>query len=109
MHKAIDLGITLFDTAQVQRICGQRSWGTPPIFKAENFPGNLEIVNKLRKVAASQGKTTAQLAATWVLSNPAVTVALTGARKPSEIEENVVAGEWGLTEEVKAEILAAFE
>jgi len=44
-----------------------------------------------------------------VLSNPAVTVALTGVRKPLEIVENAVAGDWKLTDEVKAEIEAVFE
>ena len=44
-----------------------------------------------------------------MLSNPAVTVALTGTRKLSEIEENVVAGDWRLTDEVKAEIGAVLE
>jgi len=79
-----------------------------PIFEGEHFIRNLEIVERLKKIAASQGKSIAQLAAAWVLSNPIVTVALTGARKPSEIEENVVAGDWKLTDEVKAEIGSAF-
>ena len=79
-----------------------------PIFEGEHFVHNLEIVERLKKIAASQGKSIAQLAVAWVLSNPTVTVALTGVRKPSEILENVVAGDWKLTDEVKAEIEAAF-
>ena len=79
-----------------------------PLFEGEHFIHNLEIVERLKKIAASQGKSVAQLAAAWVLSNPTVTVALTGVRKPSEIEENVVAGSWRLTDEVKAEIESAF-
>lgn len=80
-----------------------------PIFKGEHFVRNLEIVERLKKIAASQGKSIAQLAVAWVLSNPTVTVALTGVRKLSEIEENVVAADWKLTGEVKAEVGAAFE
>ncbi len=68
----------------------------------------MEIVDRLKKIAASQDKSIAQLAVAWVLSNPTVTVALTGVRKPSEIEENVVAGDWKLTDETKSEIEAAF-
>ena len=79
-----------------------------PIFEGEHFIRNLEIVERLKKIAASQGKSIAQLAVAWVLSNPTVAVALTGARKPSEIEENVVAGDWNLTDEVKTEIETAF-
>ncbi len=83
--------------------------GDSSIFGSEHFPRNLEIVERLKKIAVSQDKSVAQLAAAWVLSNPAVAVALTGVRKPSEIEENVVAGDWKLTDEVKGEIEAAFE
>ncbi len=78
-----------------------------PIFEGEPFVHSLEIVERLKKIAASQDKSIAQLAVAWVLSNPAVTVALTGVRKPSEIGENVVAGDWKLTDKIKAEIGAA--
>jgi aryl-alcohol dehydrogenase-like predicted oxidoreductase len=78
------------------------------IFEGKNYLHNLEIVEKLKKIAASQGKTVAQLAAAWVVSNPVVAVALTGVRKPSEIEENVVAANWKLTKDIKAEIEKAF-
>jgi len=79
-----------------------------PIFEGEHFLRNLEKVERLKKIAASQDKSITQLAVAWVLSNPMVTVALTGVRKPSEIEENVVAGDWKLTDETKSEIEAAF-
>lgn len=79
-----------------------------PIFEGEHFIHNLEIVERLKKIAAAQGKSIAQLAVAWVLSNPTVAVALTGARKPSEIEENVMAADWKLPDEVKAEIEQAF-
>jgi len=79
-----------------------------PIFQGEHFLHNLEIVEKLKKIASAQGKSAAQLAAAWVISNPIVTVALTGVRKPSEIEENAVAGDWKLTRDVKAQIDKAF-
>lgn len=80
-----------------------------PIFEGEHFVHSLEIVERLKKIAASQSKSIAQLAVAWVLSDPAVTVALTGTRKPSEIEENAGAGDWKLTGEVKAEIEQALE
>ena len=79
-----------------------------PLFQGEHYTRNLEIVEKLKPIAVSKSKTVAQLAVAWVLSNPAVTLALTGIRKPSEIEENVGAAGWILTDEEKAEIEAAF-
>lgn len=86
---------------------GLKAFGLP-IFEGEHFVHNLEIVERLKKIAASQGRSIAQLAIAWVLSNPTVTVALTGVRKSSEIEENVVASDWKLADEVKAEIETAF-
>lgn len=80
-----------------------------PLFQGESYPRNLGIVEKLKEIAAARGKTVAQLAVAWVLSNSAVITALTGIRKSSEIEENVGAAGWILTGEEKAEIEAAFE
>ena len=79
-----------------------------PIFQGEYLWKNLETVQRLKEIASGHGKTVAQLAIAWVLANPAVTVALTGIRRPAEIEENVGAAGWHLTPQVKAEIEAAF-
>jgi aryl-alcohol dehydrogenase-like predicted oxidoreductase len=58
---------------------------------------NLEFVEGLREMAKATGKTIAQLAIAWTLRRPEVTAAIVGARKPSQIEETVQAGEWELT------------
>jgi aryl-alcohol dehydrogenase-like predicted oxidoreductase len=87
---------------------GLQAFGRP-IFEGDYYLHNLEIVETLKRIAASQGKTVAQLAAAWVVSNPVVAVALTGVRKPSEIEENVVAANWKLTKDIKTEIDKAFK
>jgi aryl-alcohol dehydrogenase-like predicted oxidoreductase len=80
-----------------------------PLFKEENFQKNLQIVERLKEIAKKKRKAVAQLAVAWVLSNPAVSVALTGIRKPEEIEENVGAAAWRLTASEKQEIEAAFK
>jgi aryl-alcohol dehydrogenase-like predicted oxidoreductase len=80
-----------------------------PLFQGEHYLRNLEVVERLKAIAAARGKTVAQLAVAWVLSNPAVTLALTGIRRPSEIEENIGAAGWRLSDEEKAEIEASFE
>jgi hypothetical protein len=80
-----------------------------PIFQGENYLRNLAIVEKLKAIAKRHSRTVAQLAVAWVLSNPAVTLALTGIRKPSEIEENIGAAGWRLTAKDVAEIEAAFK
>jgi len=84
-----------------------RKGGTPfgqALFKGDNFIKNLELVEQLKEVARSLGKSLPQLAANWVLSNPGITVALTGCRRPSEIEDNVGAAGWSLSENDKARV-----
>jgi len=110
------LGIMTYGTLSAGLLTGtitadtkfEENDGRRNVFKGEHFIRNLEIVERLRKIAASQDKSIAQLAVTWVLSNPTVTVALTGVKKPSHIAENVVADDWKLTDEVKTEIESAF-
>jgi aryl-alcohol dehydrogenase-like predicted oxidoreductase len=58
---------------------------------------NVEFVEGLREMAKAKGKTIAQLAIAWTLRRPEVTAAIVGARKPSQIEETVQAGDWELT------------
>ncbi len=75
-----------------------------PIFQGGHFLRNLEKVEKLKEVAAGKGVTVAQLALSWVFSNPVVSVALVGARRPSEVEENVKAADWLMTPREREEI-----
>jgi len=67
------------------------------LFGPEHFPRNLAAVAALKALAASRGKTLPQLALRWTLSNPVVSVALVGCRRPSEVEENLGALGWTLT------------
>ena len=77
-----------------------------PLFEGEHFLRNLERVEKLKEMAAGKGKTVAQLALAWVLSNPAISVGLVGIRRPEELEENVQAAGWAMTEAERDEIRA---
>ena len=49
----------------------------------------LSFVEKLKPIAEKYHKTVSQLAVAWVLKNPAVTSAIVGARKVEQVEENV--------------------
>ena len=75
-----------------------------PIFERYYFLRELRVVERLKPLAARYGKTVPQLAIAWDLRQPAVTVALVGARKPSEVEENVKAVDWRLPAEAAADI-----
>ena len=75
-----------------------------PLFEREAFLKELRVVERLKELAASYGKTVAQLAIAWVLGHPAVTVALVGMRTPAEVEENTAALDWRLTSADRAAI-----
>lgn len=70
-----------------------------PMFQEPEISVNLELVDGLGKIAQKSGNISAQLAIAWVLRRPEVTAAIVGARRPSQIEETVVAGNWVLSRE----------
>ncbi len=70
-----------------------------PAFTGTVFNRNLEVVEQLKRFAAEQlGCSVAQLAVAWTLANPAVNVAIVGARHPKHIEESLAAAELRLTQ-----------
>jgi aryl-alcohol dehydrogenase-like predicted oxidoreductase len=75
-----------------------------PLFERDSFLRELRVTARLKELAASYEKSVAQLAIAWVLSNPAVTVALVGMRNERELKENVAASAWRLSAEDRAEI-----
>ena len=79
------------------------------LFEKEDFLKELKVTDRLKAFAAEYGKSVAQLAIAWVLSNPAASVALVGMRNPSELEENIQAVDWKLTPEDMKEIDRIFE
>jgi 1-deoxyxylulose-5-phosphate synthase len=54
-------------------------------------PGVLEAVQQLRPLAAQAGLTLAQFALAWVLRQPNVASAITGASRPGQVDENAAA------------------
>lgn len=77
------------------------------LFTPENFPQNLAVVERLKQIAARKGVGLPRLALAWVLAQPAVSVGLTGARAPAEIEDNVAALDVVLTPDERAALDAA--
>ena len=75
-----------------------------PLFKGENFLDNLNKVDTLKEIAADKGFSVAQLALAWVASEPTVSVALVGTRRPEEMQENVAAADWELSAAERDEI-----
>ena len=75
-----------------------------PAFRGELFERNLRVVARLRSLADRQGITAPQLAIAWVLANPAVDVAIVGARHPQQLTQTAPAADVELSEETLQEI-----
>jgi aryl-alcohol dehydrogenase-like predicted oxidoreductase len=74
------------------------------VFQGEDFRHNLEAVEALKQFAEQRDWKVGQLAIAWVLANPAVHVAIVGARSEGHIAEAVGAAEIELSQEDLAEI-----
>jgi aryl-alcohol dehydrogenase-like predicted oxidoreductase len=76
-------------------------------FREPNLSKNLELVERLKKVAARYGRTPGEVAIAWTLRLPAVTGAIVGARNAKQAEGVMRAGELKLTQEDISEIESA--
>ncbi|AQT67257.1 General stress protein 69 [Anaerohalosphaera lusitana] len=70
---------------------------------------HLELVEKLKPIAQRNHATLAQLAIAWVFNQPHVTSAIVGARKPHQVDDNVKAGSWEISEQDMQEISRILE
>jgi aryl-alcohol dehydrogenase-like predicted oxidoreductase len=75
-----------------------------PAFHGEKFERNLRVVQRLKGLAEDHGITIAQLAIAWVLANPAVDVAIVGARRPQQLAQTAPAADIQLSRENMLEI-----
>jgi aryl-alcohol dehydrogenase-like predicted oxidoreductase len=75
-----------------------------PRFQGDNFRQNLEIVDRVRRVAASRHCTPAQLALAWVLAQGNNIVPIPGSKRRERLEENAAAAEVHLTADDLREI-----
>ena len=78
------------------------------LFGPETFPDNVRAVEELKGIAAKYEKSLPQLALRWAISHPAVSTALVGCRTVAEVEDNVGAIGWSISDADLAEIDAIF-
>src|SRR4030095_9851308 len=78
------------------------------LFGPDDFPRNLRAVEDLKALAAEYHKTLPQFALRWTTSHPVISVALVGCRQASEVEENLGALGWAISEADMAGIYAFF-
>jgi aryl-alcohol dehydrogenase-like predicted oxidoreductase len=67
-------------------------------FRGEELEKNLAIGDRVAKVASERGRTGAQCAIRWVLDHPSVTCAVVGTKSLAQLEENLGALGWRLTQ-----------
>jgi len=70
-----------------------------PRFMGENFARNLELVKRIRQIAADKDCTPGQLALAWVLARGEDVVPIPGTKRRRYLDENVQATEIELTDE----------
>jgi aryl-alcohol dehydrogenase-like predicted oxidoreductase len=65
---------------------------------------NWTVVERLEGFAAERGHSLLELAVSWLARRPQVASVIAGATNPEQVEENVLAAGWALTEEDMQEI-----
>ncbi len=74
------------------------------LFAEGIFEQCLDVVSFIETVGARYGKTIAQTAINWTIHQPGITSAIVGARRPAQVEENIGAVGWRLSDDEMEEI-----
>ncbi|KAI9801268.1 MAG: hypothetical protein M1833_002838 [Piccolia ochrophora] len=80
-----------------------------PRYSEENFPKNLELVNKVSSIADKKGCTNSQLALAWLLAEGSDIIPIPGTRSLKYLKENMSAADVSLTQEERDGIRQAAE
>ncbi len=80
-----------------------------PEFQGDRFRRNLRTIDTLRSMADGYGKSLAQLALNWAAGYPGVTAPIVGAKRPSQVQDNLGAIGWSITDEDRRKIDAMLE
>ncbi|KAI9831474.1 MAG: hypothetical protein M1819_005073 [Sarea resinae] len=80
-----------------------------PRFSKENFPKNLELVEKLKSIAEKKGCTAGQLTLAWLLAQGDDILPIPGTKKVKYVEENLGALNVTLTPEEEKSIRQSIE
>ena len=78
------------------------------LFGPDHFLKNLRAVEELKAMAKRYGKSLPQFALRWTTSNPVVSTALVGCRNAGEVDDNVGALGWSISDADMKEIDAIF-
>jgi aryl-alcohol dehydrogenase-like predicted oxidoreductase len=87
-----------FDADRVRDLPAGDWRRTSAEFRPPRLEANLELARRLEPVAERHGVPVAAVAVAWVLATDGVTAAIVGARRPSQVDGWLPAGELRLTE-----------
>jgi len=73
-------------------------------FKGQALDRTLDALNRLKPIANEYSKSIAQLVIHWTTRQPGITAVLCGATRPDQVEKNVEAVGWTLSEEHRKQI-----
>ncbi|MCL0100146.1 aldo/keto reductase [Dehalococcoidia bacterium] len=77
------------------------SW---PHFKGDLFKQIHEVTERLKAWSMDQGRDIVQLAISWPLGHPSVYTSIVGCRRPEDVNQIAMAGDWTLTSKDLQEI-----
>ncbi|MFD9667876.1 aldo/keto reductase [Rhodococcus sp. NPDC059968] len=112
--RAHDIGVLVYGplahglltgTLTAHTVFAADDWrGTSNVFTGDTYRRNLATVSALERFAAARHMTVSQLAIAWTLANPAVHVAIVGARQAAHVQDSLGATEVWLSATDLAEI-----
>ena len=77
-----------------------RAWNNPSgLIERYMTDANLDLVEKLDRWAQEHGHRVAELAVAWLLAKAHICSVITGVTRITQLEQNVKASDWTLTEE----------
>jgi len=86
-------------------IAGERGWGES--WETYNNEHTWTVIDTLLAVVEETGKSAAQVALNWLLGSPGVTAPIIGARNMTQLEDNLGAAGWALSDDQMAKLTAA--
>lgn len=105
MMRHFGLGLTVWSPLAMGFLAGDpdQRYDSFDIFPFEKAFG-LKVVEQLRRIAADQDASIAQVALAWLLSKPEVSSIILGVTRPEQLDDNIRATELRLAPEAIAEI-----
>lgn len=112
------VGIMVYSPLAVGLLTGRFRHGEPPPpdtswakrperFEKRMSPQADRVVEALLDIGQERGKTPAQVAIAWLLSRPAISTVIMGPDHPDQVDENLGAVGWSLSDEEQAKLDAA--